>query len=68
MYNTNQTNLKQILAALKSSGFPEAVHLTDDEGSDIRNVLAKEVTKYKTKFLVSLTCWLPLIWLTWVIP
>lgn len=67
-YRSNGTPLRDIIKTIQELGYPTAQLAADTEENSIREILEKEVQKYKRKFIVSLLFELPILILMWVIP
>ena len=67
-YRSNGTPLRDIINTVKELGFPEARFCPSTDENSIRQILEKEVRKYRIKFLISLIFEIPILVLMWVVP
>jgi hypothetical protein len=59
---------RKIIEEISKLGKFETELQPENQDIDIRDVTKAEVTKYKKKFLLSLSLYLPMAFLIWVVP
>ena len=67
-YRSNGTPLRDIIDKIKDLGYTSAKYVPEQDDNSLREILQKEVIKYRRKFLFALLVEVPILILTWVIP
>jgi len=67
-YRLNGKPLRDIISKVKDIGFKSAKYKPDDDNNSIRDMLDKEVARYRNKFVGAMIVWIPIMILMWVIP
>lgn len=67
-FRSDEISLRDLIQQCKDQGFENAHHVSEGEKSDIRAILAHEVTLYRNRFLGALLLWIPIMVLAWIVP
>ena len=67
-YQLNKTPLRELVHRIHELGYESAKYCPEENNDSIKDILEKEVASYRNKFGTACIIWLPIIYLTWVVP